>query len=265
MQRIRKCFKKIKIKRKRIFHSNQAQSTFDRLRAFLPSTGPLVPYVEPHAEGEGERYLRLDSGVVQGHVVQPFYDPMLSKIISYAPTRQEAIEILADGLDEYVIDGVQHNARLCNAVLRHPEFQKGETPTSFLPTHMPDWSGVELAQSQEEELAVAVSLIGLTRESFLERPPLAPAFSSHVVRLGGFFGPAFNVTLGDEKIATVKKLSMDGSEQFQERSVIVDSIMYDPTRYIAQVSLDGEKRSVQVGFYFKILTRLHQINLLILR
>ena len=216
------------------------------LRAFLPSTGPLVTYVEPHAEGKGESYLRLDSGVVQGHVVQPFYDPMLSKIISYAPTRQEAIDVLASGLDEYVIEGVQQNTRLCNAVLRHPAFQRGETPTSFLPTHMPDWDGVKLSQSEEEELAVAVCLIGLTRESFLERPPLASAFSSRIVRLGGFFGSAFIVSVGDEKTATVKKVSLDDSESFLERSVVIDSMIYDPSRYIARVSIDGKIRSIQV-------------------
>ena len=42
---------------------------------------------------------------------------MLSKIISYAPTRDEAIKVLSDGLDAYVIEGVRHNARLVNAVL----------------------------------------------------------------------------------------------------------------------------------------------------
>jgi acetyl/propionyl-CoA carboxylase alpha subunit len=152
-------------------------------------------------------------------------------------------------LDEYVIEGVQHNARLCNAVLRHPEFQKGETPTSFLPTHLPDWSGVKLTLSQEEELAVAVALIGLTRESFLERPNVVPAFDPLIVRLGGFFGPAFSVVLGDERTATVKKLASEDGEASPERTVIVDSIKYDPTRYIAEVSLDGEKRSIQVSSF----------------
>ncbi|KAL3935208.1 MAG: hypothetical protein SGBAC_009229 [Bacillariaceae sp.] len=215
----------------------------DPLRGYLPSTGPLVPYVEPAATGEGESYLRLDSGVIQGHVVTPFYDPMLSKIISYAPTRADAIKIMTDGLDEYVIEGVQHNARLCNAVLRHPEFQKGETPTSFLPRHLPDWAGVELTMSQEEELAVAVAMIGMTRDSFLERPAVVPSFEPMVVRLGGFFGDAFRVTMGDKKTVIVQKLGADGGEA---RSVLVNSIKYDPTRFTASVSMDREQRSIQV-------------------
>eukprot|EP00980_Cylindrotheca_fusiformis_P016457 scaffold4903_cov125-Cylindrotheca_fusiformis.AAC.4 len=218
----------------------------DPLRGYLPSTGPLVPYIEPHATGQGESYIRMDSGVVQGHVVSPFYDPMLSKIISYAPTRQEAIDVMVKGLDEYVIEGVQHNARLCNAVLRHPEFQKGNTPTSFLPTYLPDWSGVQLTSSQEEELAVAVSLIGLTRESFLQRPGVVPDFEPLVVRLGGFFGPAFSVTLGDDDTATVSKLPTEDEPASAKRSVLIDSIKYDPTRYVADISIDGEMRSIQV-------------------
>lgn len=215
----------------------------DPLRGYLPSTGPLVPYMEPVATGEGESYLRLDSGVIQGHVVTPFYDPMLSKIISYAPTRADAIKIMTNGLDEYVIEGVQHNARLCNAVLRHPEFQKGETPTSFLPKHLPDWAGVELTLSQEEELAVAVAMIGMTRDSFLERPAVVPSFEPMVVRLGGFFGEAFSVTMGDKKTVIVQKLGADGAEA---RSVLVNSIKYDPTRFTASVSMDREPRSIQV-------------------
>lgn len=232
----------------------------DPLRGYLPSTGPLVPYIEPHAIGQGESYLRMDSGVVQGHVVTPFYDPMLSKIISYAPTRKESIDLMTRGLDEYVIEGVQHNARLCNAVLRHPEFQKGKTPTSFLPTHLPDWIGVELTPSQEEELAVAVSLIGLTRESFLERPTVVPAFDPLIVRLGGFFGPALRVTLGDDNTASVRKLTSEDTEASPARTVVVDSIKYDPTRYIAEVSLDGEKRSIQVRFFISERVSLSQLS-----
>jgi len=219
----------------------------DPLRGYLPSTGPLVRYREPPAGNPAtdESYLRLDSGVIEGHVVSPFYDPMLSKIIAYAPTRLEAINKLADGLDQYVIEGVQHNGRLCNAVLRHPAFQAGETPTSFLPRHIPEFHGVQLTSSQEEELAVSVALIGLTRESFLERPPVVPAFSPVVVRLRGMFGDAFEVFFGADNTAKVKKIT--GESPGVERIVKVDALKYDPEHYQARVSIDGEARTIQVG------------------
>ena len=220
----------------------------DPLRGYLPSTGPLVKYREPEngTPGDDGSYIRMDCGVIEGHVVSPFYDPMLSKIIAYAPTRIEAIKKLADGLDQYVIEGVQHNARLCNAVLRHPAFQAGNTPTSFLPRHIPEFKGVQLTDRQEEELAVSVALIGLTRESHLQRPPVAPAFSTVVVRLGGMFGDAFEVSFGE--MAQVKKLS--GEEPGTERQMKLESLKYDPERYQARISIDGEPRTIQVGIVY---------------
>jgi acetyl/propionyl-CoA carboxylase alpha subunit len=177
--------------------------------------------------------------------VSPFYDPMLSKIISYAPTRDEAIDILADGLDNYVIEGVQHNARLVNAVLRHPVFRSGNTPTSFLPKHIPKFGGVELKPSQEEELAVAVALISKERESMLQRPPVtAGSDSAMVVRLGGLFGKAFSVKLHDSTTAVVACLSEEGAAS--ERQVAIDSVRLDPDNYMAHLSLDGSARSIQV-------------------
>lgn len=182
----------------------------DPIKGYLPSTGPLVPYKEPlgaiavddgsgTTNTTGNSYVRLDSGVVEGHVVTPFYDPMLSKIISYAPTREEAIEVLSDGLDSYVIEGVKHNAKLVQAVLRHPSFREGETPTSFLDEHMPDFSEYVyddnsslLSSSEEEELAVAIALVAKSREELLGRPPLLGAGGwegrTVVVRPNGMFG-----------------------------------------------------------------------------
>jgi propionyl-CoA carboxylase alpha chain len=223
----------------------------DPLRGYLPSTGPLVPYREPKTRGDGKSsYLRLDSGVAEGHVVSPFYDPMLAKIISYAPTREQAIDVLAEGLDAYVIEGVQHNARLVNAVLRHPSFRAGNTPTSFLPTHIPKFEGVQLNDSQEEELAVSVALLAKKRVSALKRPPIGKDSDPVVVRLGGLFGKAFEVFLGENGKATVQRLATpleeDGNSSMTKREVAVDSVDYDPKDLLAEVSLDGSNRILQV-------------------
>jgi propionyl-CoA carboxylase alpha chain len=168
---------------------------------------------------------------------------MLAKIISYAPTRDEAIDILANGLDSYVIEGVQHNARLCNAVLRHPAFRAGNTPTSFLPTHIPKFEGVQLTEGQEGELAVAVALIAKARESIFEHPPVAGNSPEVVVRLGGLFGKAFSVKLGDGR-ATVLELADEGD--FIKREIAIDSVVVDTDNCLARVSLDGTDRAIQV-------------------
>jgi hypothetical protein len=69
--------------------------------------------------------------------------------------------------------------------------------------------------------------------------------------LGGFFGPAFIVVLGDDRTATVKRLASEDSEASPGRTVTIDSLKYDPTRYIAEVSLDGENRSIQVSSFME--------------
>lgn len=194
---------------------------------------------------------------------------MLSKIISYAPTRGEAIDTLANGLDEYVIEGVQHNARLVNAVLRHPSFRAGDTPTSFLPRHIPKFIGVQLSDPEEEELAVAVAFIAKARQEYLQKPPIVNWSSSPsvVVRLGGMFGDkAFSVTtmMNDDngstatRRVTVQRLtSTDGEDSkvvsggSMGRVVRVDkALQYDPEHCLARISLDGDDRAIQVRTIF---------------
>ena len=215
----------------------------DPLRGFLPSTGPLLPYVEPTTSTD----LRVDSGVVPGHVVTPFYDPMLSKVIGSGKTRDDAIYNLKKSMDEYVIEGVQHNARLIQAVLREDAFQKGDTPTSFLPTHFPDgFQGVELSVAEKENFAVAAVAILKARREYLQQPTLpgAPNGGAVVCRLGGFFGDPYKVQLNaDGTSATVEKL-IDGTGP---RTVTLDEpVGLEPRRFLAQVSMDGVKNSIQV-------------------
>ncbi|CAB9510377.1 Propionyl-CoA carboxylase, biotin carboxylase and biotin-carboxyl carrier subunit [Seminavis robusta] len=227
----------------------------DPLRGFLPSTGPLRPYVEPvdtfKANPTAPEYTRMDSGVANGHVVTPFYDPMLSKTIYYAADRPTAVEGLATALDQYIIEGVQHNARLVNAVLRHPEFMAGNTPTSFLETHFPDgFQGVQLSLAKEEEMAVGVAMI----ESFKNELTMSKPGEPLMVQLGGMFGKAFKVTLGEET-ATVQYITKTPEEeengavrtvslsQMGKEGATVD---YQPRKYLAEVSLDNTPRFIQV-------------------
>ena len=230
----------------------------DPLRGFLPSTGPLRPYIEPPegpislTAGETE-YIRMDSGVINGHVVTPHYDPMLSKAIYYAPDRARAVEGLATALDQYVIEGVQHNARLVNAVLRHPQFQAGNTPTSFLETHYPDgFHGVDLTTSQEEELAVGVVMIQSQKKKQKGASP-----ETVMVQLGGLFGKAFQVTLGPEaaNVQFITKRPED-EDDGASRTIFLDSVDeagstvdYQPSKYTASVSLDGAPRYIQVRLF----------------
>jgi propionyl-CoA carboxylase alpha chain len=211
----------------------------DPLRGFLPSTGPLIPYQEPVLEG-----VRVDSGVTQGHVVSPHYDPMLAKVICYADNRKNAVEGLAVALDNYVIEGVQHNARLVNSVLRHPAFIEGKTPTSFLPTHYPDgFHGVELSTKQKDMAAAIMVMVGKIRQETL-RSPLVPGSSDEIiVRLGGMFGEAFSVSMLDETTAHVKDLEVEGDDRIITLDAPLD---YKPMNLLARASIGGKLVTVQV-------------------
>ena len=90
----------------------------------------------PSSASLGQRTgIRLDSGIVDGSAVSIHYDPMLAKVISYAPTRRQAALVLADALARTRLHGVRTNRDLLVNVLRHPAFLDGATDTAFFDTH----------------------------------------------------------------------------------------------------------------------------------
>lgn len=97
---------------------------------FLPGTGTLLKYREPHGEG-----IRVDSGFVEGMEVPIYYDPMLSKLITYAPTREEAIQRMREALHHYDIEGLPNNLELGIFIMNHPQFIEGHYNTHFLYDH----------------------------------------------------------------------------------------------------------------------------------
>lgn len=79
--------------------------------------------------------VRVDTGIEDGSEVSIFYDPMLAKVISYAPTRRQAAAVLADALARTRLHGIRTNRDLLVNVLRHPAFLDGATDTAFFDTH----------------------------------------------------------------------------------------------------------------------------------
>jgi propionyl-CoA carboxylase alpha chain len=104
----------------------------DPFRNFLPSIGRLTRY-RPPAEGEapGGR-VRNDTGVFEGAEISMFYDPMIAKLVTHAPTREAAIDLQADALDAFVIDGVEHNVPFLAALMQHPRWREGRLSTGFI-------------------------------------------------------------------------------------------------------------------------------------
>ncbi len=100
------------------------------LAEYLPAAGHLHTF-------ELSSEVRVDSGFETGSEVSIHYDSMLAKVIAHAPTRAEAIGALAASLDRARLHGVSTNRDLLVAILRHPEFQAGQTDTHFLQRHPP--------------------------------------------------------------------------------------------------------------------------------
>uniref|UniRef100_A0A2K6PA62 Propionyl-CoA carboxylase alpha chain, mitochondrial n=1 Tax=Rhinopithecus roxellana TaxID=61622 RepID=A0A2K6PA62_RHIRO len=122
----------------------------------LPSIGRLSQYQEPlHLPG-----VRVDSGIQPGSDISIYYDPMISKLITYGSDRTEALERMADALDNYVIRGVTHNIALLREVIINSRFVKGDISTKFLSDVYPDgFKGHMLTKSEKNQLlAIASSL-----------------------------------------------------------------------------------------------------------
>jgi propionyl-CoA carboxylase alpha chain len=112
----------------------------DPARGWQPQAGIVhsfrVPGVQAQFETLGQRTgIRLDAGVSDGFAVSIHYDPMLAKVISYAPTRRQSALVLADALARAQLHGVRTNRELLVNVLRHPAFLDGATDTAFFDRH----------------------------------------------------------------------------------------------------------------------------------
>ncbi|WP_192816524.1 acetyl-CoA carboxylase biotin carboxylase subunit [Dokdonia sp. PRO95] len=124
----------------------------DPLNDFLPSVGNLSTYILP--EGEG---IRIDNGFEQGMDIPIYYDPMLSKLIVYAPTREEAIELLSKAIDDYKIEGAQTTLPFGKFVCEHEAFRSGNFDTHFVKKY---YSPEALKEGFKEEARIA-ALIAL--------------------------------------------------------------------------------------------------------
>ncbi|UZK67029.1 acetyl-CoA carboxylase biotin carboxylase subunit [Sphingomonas sp. M1-B02] len=132
----------------------------DPYRGFLPSTGRLVRY-RPPATGEG---VRVDDGVTEGSEISMFYDPMIAKLITWAPTREEAIDGQIAALDAFRVDGIGHNIDFLSALMQHPRFRSGAITTGFIAEEYPEgFHGAPASQALKRKLAVIAATIDIER------------------------------------------------------------------------------------------------------
>lgn len=128
---------KLKIKQKELLqrgHSIEARIyAEDTENNFLPSPGRINFLEEPRGPG-----IRVDSGIYAGFEVSPSYDPILSKLIVYAETRNAAINKMVNALLDYSIVGIKTTIPLLLRIFKSPDFIKGNLNTSFISEHKDD-------------------------------------------------------------------------------------------------------------------------------
>tara|TARA_R110000850_G_scaffold115256_2_gene230548 strand:- start:155053 stop:156504 length:1452 start_codon:yes stop_codon:yes gene_type:complete len=124
----------------------------DPLNDFLPNVGFLSTYILP--EGEG---IRVDNGIEQGTDVPIYYDPMLSKLITYGENREEAIALMIKAIDNYHVEGVATTLGFGKFVMQHEAFRSGEFDTGFVKNYY-DAEKLKAQHKIEAEIAAKIAL-----------------------------------------------------------------------------------------------------------
>ncbi|POX89194.1 acetyl/propionyl-CoA carboxylase subunit alpha [Mycobacterium kansasii] len=151
----------------------------DPARGWQPQAGLVhsidVPSVRAQFGTLGHRTgIRLDSGIVGGSTVSIHYDPMLAKVISYAPTRRQSALVLADALARTRLHGLRTNRELLVNVLRHPAFLDGATDTAFFDTH----NLAELSAPLADATTIRLSAIAAALADAAHNRTIAAVFGS---------------------------------------------------------------------------------------
>jgi len=129
----------------------------DPTRSFLPSTGRLVRY-RPPAEGTFEGItVRNDTGVYEGGEISIFYDPMIAKLVTHAPTRLEAIDAQANALDSFYIDGIRHNIPFLSTLMQHPRWREGRLSTGFIAEEFPNGFSRPVPEGEVEQVIAGIA------------------------------------------------------------------------------------------------------------
>lgn len=126
----------------------------DPLNDFLPSVGNLERYRLPVGQG-----IRVDNGFEEGMDIPIYYDPMLSKLITYGDTREEAIELMIQAIENYEIKGVETTLPFGSFVMQHQAFRSGNFDTHFVKDHY----APQMLQEQQKASAKLAALVALNQ------------------------------------------------------------------------------------------------------
>ena len=214
----------------------------DPYRGFLPSTGRLTTYRPPAGHRDSDSVIRIDDGVAEGGEISMYYDPMIAKLISWAPTREAAIDEAVQALDAFQLDGISDNVDFLSALLQHPRFKAGNLTTGFIAEEYPE--GFHGAPADEQlmiDLAALAAIVELTyeaRAALIDGQLGDPVFPEAVqlVRIGKRDFTVAIAPYDGGNLAIV-----DGAEAID---VVGD---WSPGDKLLVVDMDGRSRVVQVA------------------
>ncbi len=151
---------------------------------FLPSAGKILFMREPSGPG-----IRHDCGVQSGGEVSVYYDPILSKLIAWAPSREIACRRIAAALGDFPILGIKTDIEFLRDVIVHPEFLSGNTFTNFISTNMPDWKPLG-----GDDIIMQALTVAAVHSNFSGQRPRGPGSKTDEI-------PSPWQTIGDWEIA----------------------------------------------------------------
>ena len=155
----------------------------DPYRGFLPSIGRLTRYRPPIEIATDTHVIRNDTGVFEGGEITMYYDPMIAKLCTWAPTRDGAIEHMRDALDRFEVEGIGHNLPFLSAVMDHPKFVSGDMTTAFIEEEYPDgFNGVSLPEADLRRIAVCCA--AMHRVSEVRRTRVSGRMDNHERKVG---------------------------------------------------------------------------------
>jgi propionyl-CoA carboxylase alpha chain len=207
--------------------------------------------------------VRVDDGVADGGEVSMFYDPMIAKLITWAPTREEAIDAQVDALDQFVIDGISDNVDFLSALMQHPRYRSGEITTGFIAEEYPE--GFDGAPADAQLVADVAVIAGM----------VAVISDERAAEIDGQLGPPIHVPCervvcfspGERHLVRIKPYK-GGTLAVLDGEGPIDIVgRWTPGQRLVSVSIDGRERIVQVrraGRNWELQTRgrTHQVQVL---
>ena len=220
----------------------------DPYRNFLPSIGRLIYYRPPEESSEDGLTIRNDTGVYEGGEISLFYDPMIAKLCVHAPSRDAAIDLMAEALDEFDIQGIEHNIPFLSTVMGQQRFREGRLSTNYIAEEFPDgFHGATLEPSEIDRM-IAMTAFAYGKQTSRARgiagrldQATRSVNGDWVMSLGGVNYPVILQMAGSG--AQIMIGDPEGGEEMRE--VRIESL-WRPGEHLLRAKINGDPFAAQI-------------------